>query len=495
MLTRLQVEGFKNLVDVDIRFGPFTCLAGPNGVGKSNLFDAITFLSDLADKPLLEAAQGVRDPKGRAGNVDHLFHRTGGRVGRRISLAAEMLIANRGQDEFGQAIEATTTFVRYEIELERQEAKFNGGRPPLRIIRESLSPIGKSSVKSALAFPHSTAWRNRVVVSKRRLSRSATFISTDHQKIKLHPDGGKNGDSTGYSVLAETSPFTVLSSVGGLYSGRAPTASLVRDEMRSWRLLQLEPTSLRRPDSYLAPKHLAADGSHLPATLFALAQTAGRSGEGQEAVYAGIANRLALLIEDVRQVRVDDDEKRELLTLMVQQADGSEFQGSSLSDGTLRFLALSVIEADREHGGVICLEEPENGIHPKRVQPMIDLLSDISTDAETDEPEDQPLRQVIINTHSPAVVATVQEEDILFAREIESVDQASGSRYTHLGFWCMPGTWRAQSAGVPAVPPAHALSYLQPALLAARSRQAEARQRRTVAQSESLQPYLPHLGE
>ena len=45
MLTRLQVDGFKNLAAVDVRFGPFTCVAGPNGVGKSELFDAITFLT------------------------------------------------------------------------------------------------------------------------------------------------------------------------------------------------------------------------------------------------------------------------------------------------------------------------------------------------------------------------------------------------------------------------------------------------------------------
>ncbi|MEN9520623.1 MAG: recombination protein [Cyanobacteriota bacterium] len=53
MLTRLKVTGFKNLVDVDVRFGAFTCIAGANGVGKSNLFDAIRFLSALADMPLL----------------------------------------------------------------------------------------------------------------------------------------------------------------------------------------------------------------------------------------------------------------------------------------------------------------------------------------------------------------------------------------------------------------------------------------------------------
>jgi AAA15 family ATPase/GTPase len=52
MLTRLRVTGFKNLVDVDVRFGPFTCIAGANGVGKSNLFDAIGFLSALALIPM-----------------------------------------------------------------------------------------------------------------------------------------------------------------------------------------------------------------------------------------------------------------------------------------------------------------------------------------------------------------------------------------------------------------------------------------------------------
>ncbi len=56
MLTRLKVSGFKNLVGVDVRFGPFTCIAGPNGSGKSNLFDAIIFLSALASDTVMNAA-------------------------------------------------------------------------------------------------------------------------------------------------------------------------------------------------------------------------------------------------------------------------------------------------------------------------------------------------------------------------------------------------------------------------------------------------------
>jgi AAA15 family ATPase/GTPase len=44
MLTRLKVNGFKNLIGVDLHFGPFIGIAGANAVGKSNLFDAMLAL-------------------------------------------------------------------------------------------------------------------------------------------------------------------------------------------------------------------------------------------------------------------------------------------------------------------------------------------------------------------------------------------------------------------------------------------------------------------
>ncbi len=75
MLTRLKVSGFQNLVDVDVYFGPFTCVAAANAVGKSNLFDAIHFLSALADRPLIDAALPVRNECGRTTGVKSLCHR------------------------------------------------------------------------------------------------------------------------------------------------------------------------------------------------------------------------------------------------------------------------------------------------------------------------------------------------------------------------------------------------------------------------------------
>src|SRR2546423_9771762 len=98
MLTRLKVSGFKNLIDVDVRFGSFTCIAGANGVGKSNLFDAIRFLSALADRPLIDAARSVRDESGRAGDIRSLFHRVGDHYDNEISFVAEMIVPSEGED-------------------------------------------------------------------------------------------------------------------------------------------------------------------------------------------------------------------------------------------------------------------------------------------------------------------------------------------------------------------------------------------------------------
>ena len=99
MLTRLKVSGFKNLVDVDVRFGPFTCIAGPNGVGKSNLFDAIRFLSALADRPLMEAALTVRGDEngGRIADIRSLFQRYGDQHVSEMSFEAEMIVPSEDE--------------------------------------------------------------------------------------------------------------------------------------------------------------------------------------------------------------------------------------------------------------------------------------------------------------------------------------------------------------------------------------------------------------
>ena len=49
MLTYVKISGFKSFHDFEMEFTPFTVIAGANASGKSNLFDALSLLSRLAE--------------------------------------------------------------------------------------------------------------------------------------------------------------------------------------------------------------------------------------------------------------------------------------------------------------------------------------------------------------------------------------------------------------------------------------------------------------
>jgi predicted ATPase len=444
MLTRLKVSGFKNLVDVDIRFGPFTCIAGANAVGKSNLFDAIQFLSALADKPLVDAALSIRNEEARTGDIRSLFHRVGEKYDDEMSFTAEMIIPQEGVDDLGQPAKAARTFLRYSLDLRYRPDTVNKTEH-LEIRKEELVHIGVAEAKNALLFSLNSAWKNSVLSSGARTSPFISTDSTDRDKnvIKLHQDGGPGRV---LSLAASKLPRTVLSTTNAVENR---TALLARREMQSWRLLQLEPSALRKPDNFTDPRHLASNGAHLAATLYRLIQSANRGNSVQPAAESGVpdpcgylAGRLHDLIQDVQEIQVDRDEKRELFTLYIKGKDQTPHQARLLSDGTLRFLALGVIEIDPEAQGVLCLEEPENGIHPQRIPAMLKLLQDIAVDPTKPVGPDNPLRQVIINTHAPAVVAQVPDDALIVAELREDVRDEM--RFKKAAFGCLPDTWRTK---------------------------------------------------
>jgi predicted ATPase len=461
MLTRLKVDGFKNLVGVDVRFGPFTCIAGANGVGKSNLFDAIRFLSLTANYSLLEAALKVRDEAGQNNDVRGLFHRIGSRSAGEISFEAEMIVSPQAVDDLGQAGRATTTFLCYKLRIRLRPNATNGlSSNPLEIIQEELVHIKKGDAHEHIRFEHDVReWRNLVVTGRRS---GAAFISTTEREgggiIKLHQDAqdGKGSGGRAFERASSTLPRTVLSSST---AAESPTALCARREMQSWRLLQLEPSALRQPDGFAAPAHIESNGLHLSANLARLANR-----KDPDQIYCQLANRLSGLIGSVRKIRIDRDEKRELLTLMMTGSDGTELPARALSDGTLRFLALSVLELDPETPGVICLEEPENGIHPDRIPSILQLLQDIATDPDEPADESNPLRQVIINTHSPSVVMAVPDSSILLAKPAK--DLRDGQEFDKVIFAALPGSWRAKSDSKQAVvSKGEMLGYLNPAAI------------------------------
>jgi predicted ATPase len=465
MLTKLEVQGFKNLLDVSVEFGPFTCIAGENGIGKSNLFDVIEFLSHLANEPIAEAAQHVRSPSGTKGGDPRDIFWDGYREHQReISLAAEMIVPRNVEDDLGAPAKATTTFLRYELTLGYSRAEGEGSVGRITLEKEVLRHINKGDAPKHLRFHHSARlFRNAVLQGQRS---GGPFLSTENRDIgtviNVHGDGGSFGRPQPRS--AARTGRTVLSTVT---TNDYPTILAARREMQSWRRLALEPSALRAPDSFSAPRTMQADGRHLAATLYRIANESPHDNESNEdstdadSMYAEVADRLSDLTGvKVRGIRVTPDQVREVFTLFLSEPRGLTLPARALSEGTLRFLALCVLLEDPTVTGLICMEEPENGIHPANIPAMVELVKDLAVDATEAPGRDNPFRQVIINTHSPWVVQLCDPDDLLLA-STHPQHTPDGSIANAFSLLPYNKSWRATS-GEPTFSRADVTSYLAP---------------------------------
>jgi predicted ATPase len=452
LLTRLEVSGFKNLVDFSVDFGPFTCIAGPNGVGKSNVFDAIRFLSLLADNTIMEAASLVRGSDIDTSDIRDLFLAIGSERESSFKIAAEMIVEPKVYDDFGRPAEASSTYLRYEIEIGYESASHRGMLGRLILLAESLTYITEGEAVARLKFPNSAAhFRRKVVTNKRRTQSGYISVrrAEDGQtEILVHQDGGSRGPAQ--TAPAITAPRTIVATTN---TSVTPTVLAARREMQRWRFLALEPSAMRKPDRFQSQPFITASGGHIPATLNRLVAEAGEPDD----VYARIATRVAKLVP-VTDLEVDVDEVRQLLTLMVSEQGGSKLSAASLSDGTLRFLTLAALVADPSAERLVCIEEPENGIHPAKMADMVDLLRDLAVDGNFPPGPDNPFRQVIVATHSPAFVQLQNPDDLLFAVEAR-VRGPKGDPVRTLRCKPLHDTWRAKH-GEPAVGLGTILSYL-----------------------------------
>ena len=416
VLLALSIRNFKSIREARVRFGALTCVIGHNGVGKSNLFDAVHFLSLLSEHDIHQATAEVRrSVEGTFSPLDLVFGRDPSKV---IELSADMITEHAVVDDFGQHATSSTTLLRYRLAL-----KYDPASDRLLVESEELRNAKLGDFSRFTAFDSSVEFRNSVAVGTRR---TGPLISTnrDEGRIFLHGDGGSRGRPSPVG----TSPLTV---VGGTNTADYPTVMAAKREMASWRMLQLEPSRMRSPDQRGAEPHVSAAGGHLAATLNALEKANGDT-------RTEVVNRLRELNSDVLDLDVYSDEARDQLALRARVAGVSNWlYGRALSDGTLRYIALALMLVDTRDRGLLCLEEPENGIHPSRIPNLVNLLYDYAVDPEEPVGDDNPARQVVINSHSPEVARQLDFSDMLFAERAKGADGSFVSVFRPV-----LGTWR-----------------------------------------------------
>ena len=125
---------------------------------------------------------------------------------------------------------------------------------------------------------------------------------------------------------------------------------------------------------------------------------------------------LRVICDDIDDVRMVIDGGR---IKMVIQEGRRAIPANRLSDGTLRFMSLLALLCDPDlTASLVCIDEPELGLHPDVLPTLADLLMDASE-----------RMQLVVTTHSETLVdaMTSQPENILVADRTEN-----GTRLTRL---------------------------------------------------------------
>ena len=385
MITRIELDGFKTFQNFSLDLSPLQVIVGANGVGKSNLFEALQLLRRLADSNLHTAFQDVR------GEVGELFAvLPDGGAADRIRLAVEILVDQKVRDDWGAIQELKFPRLRYELEIVRR--KDDQGPERLTVEHEFLAPIPRHRDRWTKSNNLKTGgpW-----IPPMTGGRSSPFISTQNNvkstSLVLHQDGS-SGRRDIDGAIAER---TLLS---GASTVEFPHVFAAAEEMRAWRFLELDPEILRQPSPVSAPPILVADGRHLPNVL-------ARMKAADPMLLAHVSRDLADHVPGAMQVDVDEDSDSGRIVIWAKAEDGRRFSSRVLSDGALRALALVILKNDPEHGGLLCFEDPENSVHPARLKGLTQILQNLTTDFSSAKQEGAPLRQVICNTHSPVFIS------------------------------------------------------------------------------------------
>ena len=411
MITRIEIDGFKTFNDFALDLRPLTAVVGPNASGKSNLFDAIKFVSRLAQTDIREAMQELR------GRPEELFRRTSTGRSDRMAFAVEVLLEPHGMDAFGKTFDLRTQRIRYELEIAVRtgaDRRLEG----IYVYRERCLPIRRRVERSSIA------WNTGSV---RYGQQSKPFIATrsgsgmESDVIEIRQDGpGKRGRPLALS--AKEASRTGLSTVT---TAEFPHLYALRTLLSSVQFLQIDPQASRRATDRLAPRRLLPDASNL-ATVLAKLMEETSTEKRTDGLLSDVAADLSSLIPSVAGLVVRDDPGDSEYSFALRLADSLSFSSRVISDGTLRLLALVTILNDPRHGGVLCWEEPENGVHEARIPALMELLRTAA--GYIDSPGSQACFQILVNTHSPVVMSALKDHEIVASDVISTLTPETQSR-------------------------------------------------------------------
>jgi predicted ATPase len=287
MLTRIEIDGFKTFENFALDLEPLTAVVGPNASGKSNLFDALRFLSLLAQFDIRTAMQGLR------GEPEELFRQTPAGESEHMSFGVDVLLSRRGVDAFGTSYEIPAQRLRYELKLGL--VRTNEGSPRGIFVREeSCHPISKQEDRATYLRGSKLSYNARVAPFVR--------LSELGDAIEIRQDGRQKHGRPVRLSLKEASR-TALSTIT---TAEFPHLYALRETLASIRFLEINPRAARSANDRFEDRILKPDASNLAAVLAHLKEETADE-RRPDGVLSDIAADLTSLIPSVRRLEIRND--------------------------------------------------------------------------------------------------------------------------------------------------------------------------------------------
>ncbi|HEV8579910.1 MAG TPA: ATP-binding protein [Thermoanaerobaculia bacterium] len=403
MITLIEALGYRCLRYIRQPLAPFEVLVGPNASGKTTFLDVIPFLGRLASDGVDAAIEE------RTQNFYDLVWR---QTGTQFELAVEARIPDQLRALLRKGGFDT---IRYEVVLgidpDSQERGLRAERvllkvavPPPRRQRDLFPEIVQSPTTLVEARDPKQA---RTVVNK-------VPGGNDNFYAETYPEKGK-GWVPAFKLGPRRSALRELPAD----ESKFPVSTWLKDLLATGvQQLVLNSLLIRRPSPPGQGRGFRPDGSNLPWVIDELQQ---KSPERFQQWTAHLRTAFPDL-EEVETIERPEDRHR---YLVLRYVGGLEVPSWMASDGTLRMLALTLPAYLEDFEGIYLVEEPENGIHPRAIETMTQSLSSVYN------------AQVLMATHSPVILSTVDAEQVLcFAKTSEgATDIVRGSEHPALRAW------------------------------------------------------------
>ena len=403
MFTRIQTRSFRSLKSVDQKLGAFRALVGPNASGKTTFLDVIGFLGDL----IKNRGDVIRAVQARSTDFEKLLWMGKG-SGFELAVEAEIPpgIKNQMAGE-----KQRFNWVRYEVGI-----ALDADRNEIGLDHETLSlrqSTANHTPQARLFFPDSQPDVPSIFAHSNKGFQVA-INKTPGGNDNYYPDGKKKSFKPSYKLGRKTSALANIPADTDSFPVSTWFRNLLETGVQSF---VLNSQVIRQPSPPGLGLRFQTDGSNLPWVVAELRKDEVRFGNWLEHVCTALED-----IKDIDTVELPENKHRYLI---IEYFNGAKVPSWLASDGTLRLLTLTIPAYLQDLEGTFLIEEPENGIHPRAIESVIQSLSSIYRS------------QVLVATHSPVALNMLEPQDILcFAKDAAgATDIVSGDAHPALRDW------------------------------------------------------------